>query len=99
MGLHMATEGVTQRLSVFVCHKWAIKIVPSPICTCSNVLAYGLLSPLFVILLLLLRHHFHGVRQTALCPGRKGMSLRQGPTFLLLFCVPQDVQPPSWWLG
>lgn len=31
-----------------------------------------------------------GVRQTALCPGRKG----QGPTSLLLFPVPQDVQPP-----
>lgn len=68
-------------VTVFVCHKWAIKIVPSLVCTCSNVLAYGLLSPLFVILLLLLRHHFHGVRQTALCPGRKGMSLRQGPPF------------------
>lgn len=47
-------------VTVFVCHKWAIKIVPSLVCTCSNVLAYGLLSPLFVILLLLLRYHFLG---------------------------------------
>lgn len=72
MGLHMATKGVTQHLSQpFECPEWAIKIVLSLVCTCSNVLAYGLLSPLFVTLLLLLTHCFHGVQTDCSMPRKK----------------------------
>lgn len=45
-GCHLAS------VTAFVWNERTIKIVPSLVCTCSKVLAYGLLSPLFVILLL-----------------------------------------------
>lgn len=74
-------------VTVFVCHQWAIKIVPSLVCTCSNVLVYGLLNPLFMILLLL-THHFHGVKTDCFMPRKKRDVLMPRPHIAPPFLCP-----------
>lgn len=81
-GCHLAA------VTAFVCHEWAIKIVPSLVCTCSNVLAYGLLNPLLVILLLLLTHRFHGVKTNCSMPRSKRDVLRPRPHIAPPFLCP-----------
>lgn len=82
LGCHLAA------VTAFVCHEWAIKIVLSLVCTCSNVLACGLLSPVFVILLLLLTHHFHGVKTDWSMPRNKRDVLRPRPHIAPPFLCP-----------
>lgn len=81
-------------LSIFVCHQWAIKIVPSFVCTCSNVLAYGLLSPLFMILLLF-THQFHGVKTDCFMPRKKRDVLMPRPHIAPPFLCPSGCAAPK----